>query len=139
MGDKKKIVQELNQALEREMSNVVTYLHHSFVVRGVNRGPLVDFFRGQAQESFGHATKLGEKIVALGGQPSVQVAAIREVKHRSPEQMLREELKREKEEVQEYIALLKLVDDNITLRLMLEAIVVEEQEGIEELEKRVGM
>ena len=99
----------------------------------------MDFFRGQAQESFGHATKLGEKIVALGGQPSVQVAAIREVKHRSPEQMLREELKREKEEVQEYIALLKLVDDNITLRLMLEEIVVEEQEGIEELEKRVGM
>ncbi len=139
MGDKKKIVQKLNQALEREMSNVVTYLHHSFVVRGVNRGPLVDFFRGQAQESFGHATKLGEKIVALGGQPSVQMAPIREVKHRSPEQMLREELKREKEEVQEYIALLKLVDDNITLRLMLEAIVVEEQEGIEELEKRVGM
>lgn len=138
MADNKKIVAALNEALEREMSNVVSYLHYSFVVRGVNRGPLVDFFRSQAQESFQHATKLGEKIVALGGQPSVRVEAVQEVTSGTPEQMLREELNREKEEVRRYTKLLKLVRDDIALRFMLEEIIKDEQEGIEELEKRVG-
>jgi bacterioferritin len=134
----KKIIQGLNDALEREMSNVVSYLHYSFMVRGVNRGPLVEFFRGQAQESFGHATRLGEKIVALGGQPSIRVEPIRELKSGTAEAMLREELGREKEEVMRYIALLKLVENDIALRVMLEEIVKDEQEGIEELERRVG-
>jgi bacterioferritin (cytochrome b1) len=52
--------------------------------------------------------------------------------------MLREELGREKEEVMRYIALLKLVENDIALRVMLEEIVKDEQEGIEELERRVG-
>lgn len=134
----KKIIAGLNEALEREMSNVVSYLHFSFMVRGVNRGPLVEFFRSQAQESFQHATKLGEKIVALGGQPSVRVESVKEITSGTPEQMLREELNREKVEVQRYVKLLKLVKDDIALRFMLEEIIKDEQEGIEELEKRVG-
>ncbi len=139
MANNKQIVEALNQALEREMSNVVTYLHHSFMVRGVNRGPLVEFFRGQAQESFGHATKLGEKIVALGGKPSVNVEPIRPAKKATAEQMLKEELEREKTEVKRYRELLKLVDpEDVALRVMLEEMIAEEQEGIEELQKRVG-
>lgn len=139
MANNKKIVEALNQALERELGNVVSYLHYSFMVRGANRTPLVDFFRGQAQESFGHATKLGEKIVALGGRPSLKVEAVREPKSGTAEQMLREELQREKEEVKRYRDLLKLVDaEDIALRVMLEEMIAEEQEGIEDLEKRVG-
>ena len=69
-----KVIAGLNQALEREMGNVIRYLHHSFLVRGVNRGPLVEFFRNQAQESFQHATAIGEKIVALGGHPCRKLA-----------------------------------------------------------------
>lgn len=139
MGDNKKILGALNEGLEREMSNVVSYLHYSFMVRGVNRGPLVTFFREQAQESFQHATKLGEKIVALGGHPSVRIEPIKETKKHKPDEMLREELGREKEEVKRYRALLRLVDaDDIALRVMLEEMIAEEQEGIEDLEKRVG-
>ena len=138
MTNNKKVVEGLNEALEREMSNVVSYLHYSFMVRGVNRGPLVEFFRSQATESFQHATKLGEKIVALGGRPSVSVQPIKEMKSGTAEQMLRDELKREKEEVQQYIKLLGLVQDDVALRVMLEEIIKDEQEGIEELEKRVG-
>ncbi len=138
MANGKKVVEGLNAALEREMSNVVSYLHYSFMVRGVNRGPLVEFFRSQATESFQHATKLGEKIVALGGQPSVNVQPVKEMRSGTTEQMLRDELKREKEEVEQYIKLLGLAQDNVALRVMLEEIIKDEQEGIEELEKRVG-
>jgi bacterioferritin len=133
-----KVIAGLNAALERELGNVIRYLHHSFLVRGVNRGPLVEFFRGQAQESFQHATAIGEKIVALGGHPSIEVPKMKEIGHKSVEEMLREELESEKYEVQEYIKLLKQVGDDIALRFLLEEIIKEEQEGIEDLEMRLG-
>ncbi|MBI2955762.1 MAG: bacterioferritin [Acidobacteria bacterium] len=132
-----KIVNGLNAALEREMGNVIRYLHHSFLVRGVNRGPLVDFFRNQAKESFQHATVLGEKIVALGGHPSIEVPKMKEIGHEDVTEMLHEELEIEKREVQEYTKLLKQVGDDIALRFVLEEIIKEEQEGIEDLEKRL--
>lgn len=137
MGDHKKIVHGLNQALENELGNVVRYLHHSFLVRGVNRGPLVDFFRGKAKESFEHATVLGEKIVAMGGHPSIEIPKMKEIGHQNVEEMLREELESEKDEVSEYIKLLRQVDDDIALEFMLKEIIREEQEGIEDLEKRL--
>lgn len=132
-----KIIGGLNAALEREMGNVIRYLHHSFLVRGVNRGPLVELFRGQAQESFQHATSIGEKIVALGGHPSIDVPKMKEIGHKDVVEMLREELESEKYEVQEYIKLLKQVGDDIALRFLLEEIIKEEQEGIEDLEMRL--
>ena len=133
-----KIIAGLNAALEREMGNVIRYLHHSFLVRGVKRGPLVEFFRSQAQESFQHATAIGEKIVAMGGHPSIEVPRMKEIGHKDVEEMLREELESEKHEVQEYIKLLKQAGDDIALRFLLEGIIKEEQEGIEDLEMRLG-
>ena len=62
--DKKKILDALNLDLEHEMAAIVRYLHHSFIVTGPTRGPLVDMFRRQAQDSMQHAIKLGEKEYA---------------------------------------------------------------------------
>ncbi|MEE8201713.1 MAG: ferritin-like domain-containing protein [Candidatus Acidoferrales bacterium] len=135
MGNK--VVDGLNEALQNELGNVIRYLHHSFLVKGVNRGPLVEFFREKAQESFQHATKLGEKIVALGGLPTIAIPPMKEIGHKNVEEMLGEELASEKEEVENYIKLLKGVGDNIALEFMLKEIIKEEQEGIEDLEKRL--
>ena len=136
----KRIVDGLNLALENEMVNILRYLHHSFLVRGVNRAPLVEFFREKAQESFGHATVLGEKIVALGGQPTLEVPRMKMKVHpyKNVEEILREELESEKQEVREYIKLLRQVGDDIALEFMLKKIINEEQEGIEDLEKRLA-
>jgi bacterioferritin len=138
MANKQKVVNGLNEALERELGNVIRYLHHSFLVRGVNRGYLVGLFREKSQESFGHAIKIGEKVVSLGGHPSIEVPKMKEIGHKNVEEMLREELESERFEVGEYIKLLKQVGDDIALRFMLEEIIKEEQEGIEDLEKQVG-
>jgi len=137
MSNRNKIVGGLNEALERELGNVIRYLHHSFLVRGINRGYLVGLFREKSQESFGHAIKIGEKIVSLGGLPSIEIPKMKEIGHKNVEEMLREELESERFEVGEYIKLLKQVGDDIALRFMLEEIIKEEQEGIEDLEKQL--
>lgn len=136
-ANQKRLIEGLNGALQNELGNIIRYLHHSFLVTGANRGPLVEFFRDKAQESFGHATKLGEKIVALGGHPSIKVPPMKEIGHRNTEEMLQEELQSEKEEVREYIKLLRLVGDDIALEFMLKEIIKDEQEGIDDLQRRL--
>ena len=60
--DNKKNIEALNLDLEHEMSSIIRYLHHSFLVRGPLRGPLSQMFRAKAQGSMQHAITLGEKF-----------------------------------------------------------------------------
>ena len=136
--DKKKVLDALNLDLEHEMAAIVRYLHHSFIVVGPTRGPLVDMFRRQATDSMQHAIKLGEKICALGGHPSVKVHEVYEPGDQTIEDMLREDLEMEKEHLSLYEKQLDLVQNNTALRLMLEQILVEETSHVDELEMYLG-
>jgi bacterioferritin len=132
--NKEKVLQALNLDLEHEMTSIVRYLHHSFIVAGPIRAPLVSMFRQMATDSMQHAVKLGEKIVALGGHPSIKIQEIYEPGDQTIEEMLSENLQAEKEHLALYEKQLELVKDNTPLRLMLEQVVVEESGHIDELE-----
>lgn len=135
MKNSKKLIDHLNKDLERELAQIVRYLHHSFIVEGPSRGPLVGLFREQAQESMQHAIKLGEKITALGGHPTVNVSQIFEPGDQTLEEMLEEDLKAEEEALREYKKHLKEAEDDVALRLLLEQIIFEEQTHVEDLHK----
>src|SRR5438067_2099808 len=96
MMNKGEVLKALNLDLEHEMSAMVRYLHHSFIVSGPMRGPLVTLFRGRAKDCMNHAIKLGEKITALGGHPSVKIQEIYEPGEQSIEEILAEDLEVEK-------------------------------------------
>jgi len=132
--DRKKVLEALNLDLEHEMTSIVRYLHHSFIVSGPIRAPLVAMFRSMASDSMQHAIKLGEKITAMGGHPSVKIQEIYEPGEQSIMDMLKENLEAEKHHLQLYEKQLELVQDNTPLRLMLEQVVVEESNHIEQLE-----
>lgn len=136
--DKKKVLEALNLDLEHEMSAIVRYLHHSFIVTGPTRGPLVAMFRAQANDSMQHAILLGEKIVALGGHPSVKIQEVYEPGEQTIEEMLEEDLEMEKHHVGMYEKQLSLVQDNTALKLMIEQIIVEETGHVEQLEMYLG-
>ena len=136
--DKQKVLEALNLDLEHEMSAIVRYLHHSFIVTGPTRGPLVGMFRAQANDSMQHAIMLGEKIVALGGHPSVKIQEVYEPGEQTIEQMLEEDLEMEKHHVGMYEKQLQLVQDNTALKLMIEQIIVEETTHVEQLEMYLG-
>ena len=136
--DKKKVLEALNLDLENEMAAIVRYLHHSFIVSGPNRGPLVEMFRTQATDSMQHAIKLGEKICALGGHPSVKIQEVYEPGEQTIEDMLEEDLLMEKSHLEMYEKQLGLVQDSTALKLMLEQIIVEETAHVENLEMYLG-
>lgn len=135
--DKQKVLDALNLDLEHEMSAMIRYLHHSFIVTGPLRGSLTTLFRTMATDSMNHAIKLGEKIVALGGHPSVKIQEIYEPGEQSIEDMLKENIEAEKMHLALYEEQLDIMQDNTPLRLMMEQVIVDEARHIEELEMYV--
>ncbi|MBI1977391.1 MAG: bacterioferritin [Candidatus Omnitrophica bacterium] len=135
MANLKTLIQHLNKDLERELTQIVRYLHHSFIVMGPSRGHLVGFFRKQVQESMDHAIRLGEKVTALGGHPTVSVSQIFEPGEQTLEEMLKEDLESEEEALREYKKHHKETAQDIALRVLLEQIIFEEQTHIEEFKK----
>jgi bacterioferritin len=133
----KLVIEELNGLLEEELAAIVRYLHHSFLVFGPARIPIVEHFRKRAKDAASHAVLIGEKITALGGHPTVKISEVLEPGKQTVEDMLREDLEAEKGIINHYNAVLPLVTENVAIHFLLCRIMEEEQLHIEELEKLI--
>lgn len=135
--NKSKMIDKLNDILRWEWTGVVQYTQHSFMVQDLWREVYAAKFKAGADESLGHARQIGDKIVALGGVPTVERDEVRQAA--DLEEMLRIGLDFERGAVKLYSEALELCDDNTPLRVLLEDIILDEQEGVEELEKLLGV
>ena len=133
--DKQKVIKKLNEALERELAEVVKYLHQSFWVQGASRKKMVAFFREQSLESMDHAVRLGEKIVALGGVPVVKILEIYEPKPHGLKKILEDCVKDELAAMNGYKKMLPLVKGDASLHKMIAQLAVEEGQHVEEIKK----
>lgn len=128
------LIENLNRALGAELAAVIQYMQHSFLVTGTEREVFCEFFRDQSEESQDHAIMLGDKIVALGGVPTVEPGLIRQ--SIDLKEMLRQDLELEREAMEAYVAAWKsCTDGELGTRFQLEERIAEEQKHIEELEK----
>ncbi len=105
-----KIIDSLNRILELELAGVVRYMHYSFMIFGHNRIPIVAWLRDQANESNAHAVQAGEHITAFGGHPSLKIGALLETHQHDVNEILKEAHEHEKEGLNAYYELLKLVE-----------------------------
>jgi len=135
--DNKQVIDALNKVLSCEWAGSIQYLQHSFLVHGLWREPYKEFFTDRARECRRHARLMGEKIVALGGLPTVEPAPIKQ--SRELEEMLHQDLELEKMALAAYVEALKLAHDDVALRHMLESLIEEETRGVEELEKCLSL
>jgi bacterioferritin len=110
--NKKKIIAKLTQIFDLELSGVIRYTHYSLMIFGPNRLPLVDFFKGQANESLAHANLAGEHITGLGGHPPLNINEIKETFKHDISEILKETLAHEKKAIKNYYDLLSLIDGN---------------------------
>lgn len=128
------LVENLNKALSCELAGVIQYSQHSYLLSGPDREIFKGWFRDQAEEAQDHAETLGDKIVALGGVPSVEPAAIRQ--STDTKEMLKQALELEREAMAAYMAAWAACDDNdLPQKFWLEGQISDEQMHIEELEK----
>lgn len=128
------LVQHLNKALSLELAGIIQYSQHSYLVTGQFREVYRGFFRDMAEEAQKHANVLGDKVVALGGVPTVEPAMIRQSVELS--EMLKQGLELEREAMAAYMAAWSACDDNdLPQKFWLEGQISDEQMHIEELEK----
>ena len=59
-----KLIDHLNEILKHEWTGVAQYSQASFIIQGVWREVYAEKFSEDAEESFGHAKLVGDKIVA---------------------------------------------------------------------------
>lgn len=127
------IIDHLNEILKHEWTGVAQYSQAGFIVEGVWREVYAERFLEDAKESFGHAQKVGDKIVALGGVP---VATRNEIKQsRDLQEVLQFSRDFEAKAVEMYSQAIDMAGDDKALTIFLEDILIEEQEGVDEYAK----
>lgn len=125
------VIDKLNEILQHEWTGVAQYAQAGFMVTGLWREVYSKMFFESAEESFGHAQKVGEKIAALGGVPTVERKPIRQ--SRDVKEMLEHGLEFEQAAVKLYNEAIALSEDDRALTVFLEDILVEEQEGVDHI------
>ena len=85
----------LNEIMKYELAGVVRYTHYSLMVVGPHRLPIVQFLKGQANESLLHAQQAGELLTGLEGHPSQKIGEIVETNNHSIQGILQESLAHE--------------------------------------------
>ena len=128
------LIDGLNRVLSLELAGVIQYLQHSFLVTGPEREVFREFFRDLSGEARDHAGMLGDKIVALGGVPTVEPGEIRQSTDLG--EMLRQDLELERAAMDAYMAAWRACTDaELATKFLLEERIASEQRHVEEFEK----
>jgi bacterioferritin len=127
------LINRLNRALSLEYAATIQYLQQQCLVTGKERQQFAPFFAASSSESHLHAQNLGNKIVALGGAPTVEPAEVREGKNLAD--MLRYDLEMERQALDAYVRAWESAQGNPPLVFWLEEIISAEQLHVDELEK----
>lgn len=131
--DKQAVIEQLNECLKHEWTGVAQYSQAGFIVEGILREVYAEKFLEDAEESFGHAKLVGDKIAALGGVPSVLRNEVKQ--SRDIREVLQFSLEFEAKAVEMYNRALELAEGDRALVVFLEDILKEEQDGVDEYTK----
>ena len=138
MSDYTKIIEMLNKVLEQEHACSIRYATHAAMVTG----PYAETVAARLKEISGdevlHAEKLRDRILALGGTPSMNVS-LEDLKYGANlEEMLAINIAEEKHAISEYLKILRETsEENVILYQTIQEIIRDEQEHLEELENLV--
>jgi bacterioferritin len=134
------IVNLLNGALATELTCVLRYRRHHFMATGLESPAIAEEFMVHANAELGHADRLAERIVQLGGEPDFNPIGLLDRSHADYDDvnelqaMIRSNLKAERVAVESYRQMITLIaDKDSTTRRLLEDILADEEEHADEL------
>ena len=102
MSDKnQELINGLNEDLAAEYAAVIMYRTYASLVKGPYRQELRSFFSAEIADELIHAQLLADKVVALGGTPTVEPAPVRMAL--DAKQMLQNALQAEEDALVRYV------------------------------------
>jgi bacterioferritin len=133
--DKKQLIEGLNSDLAGEYAAMIQYLTYAAKATGPYRPQLSEFFLSEVADEQGHAQFLANKIVALGGEPTVSPRQVPQ--GNSNREMVEAVLNAERKAVRDYIERAKQAEEfgDKGLVVQLEDIVRDETTHAEETER----
>jgi bacterioferritin len=135
---KAKLVDLLNQDLEREFQAVIAYVNYSQVLKGAQYMNIADELEVHSKEELAHALKLSYWIDLLGGMPAVTAKKVKTSEKATD--MLRFDLENEKETIRNYRRRVKQADalDQYALSEDLREILRDESDHLNALATALG-
>ena len=134
------IVKFLNDSLATELVCVLRYKRHHFTAQGLASPKIAEEFMVHATEEAGHADRIAQRIVQLGGEPDFSPDSLTQRSHAeyddsaSLKDMIRANLIAERVAIEAYSQMIDLIGDkDSTTRRMLEDILADEQQHADEL------
>lgn len=134
------IVKLLNDALATELVCVLRYKRHYFTAHGIASPQVAAEFLIHATEEAGHADRLAERIVQLGGDPDFSPETLTQRSHASYDasmglkDMITANLIAERIAVESYRQMINLIGDlDPTTRRILEDILADEEEHADDM------
>ena len=139
-ANREAVLKLLNEALATEVVCVLRYKRHHFMARGLNAEPVAAEFAEHAAEELGHADRLAERIVQLGGEPNLSPVGLLDRSHseyveaHTLQEMIKENLIAERIAIDSYRQMVDYVGDkDPTTRRLLEDILAVEEEHADDL------
>jgi bacterioferritin len=131
---RKKLIDELNKGVAREITAIIQYSYHHVMAEGMNSPSISEMFEKTALEEMDHLEDFSDRINYLGGAPTTKPNPIKV--GGTLEQMVKDDLQTEYEAIRLYkgqIDIAKQIGDTTT-RLMLEKILTTEEEHADKWE-----
>lgn len=132
--DTKRTLAELNRLLSLEYAAYISYQTAASLVEGDHAPYWCGLLEKMSADELEHAKELRDRIVALGGIPTLEPAAA--FADRDPKRFLAKALELERDAQKSYLALFKKIPlEHLVLRETIEHIAKDEQRAVEELER----
>ncbi len=136
---REKLVDLLNQDLEREFQAVIAYVNYSKVLKGAAYMNIAAELEVHAKEELDHALTLSDAIDYLGGMPAVTPKPVKTSD--KAEEMLKFDLDNEVETIRNYRRRVRQVDElnEFALGEQIREILLQEQDHLESLAMALGI
>ena len=136
---RKKLIDLLNQDLEREFQAVIAYVNYSAVLKGAAYMNIAAELAVHAKEELDHALILSDQIDYLGGVPAVTAKPVKTSD--KAEEMLKFDLANEVETIRNYRRRVKQADElnEFALSEQIREILLQEQDHLTSLATALGI
>jgi len=139
-ADATAVCKVLNDALATEIVCVLRYRRHYYMAAGIHSEAVKQEFLEHANEEQGHADRIAERIVQLGGEPDLNPAGLASRSHSeyvegaTLRDMIREDLVAERVAIESYRDIVQwLGQRDPTTRRILEEVLAKEEEHAEDM------
>jgi bacterioferritin len=124
----KKLIDALNKGRARELRVAIEYMRQHYLAEGMESPPFVDLIKQIAITEMKHAEAFAERIVYLGGEPTIKPDPIQT--QDTLKAMIESDLQTEEEAIALYKSTIKLAreESDPTTRTLVESILAEEEE-----------